>query len=90
MLCAASGIGVLIPLGELEENDLFIPIVDVVEHPVGSDSQTILGGEPRHNELSGKFLRPFSLGPRRGRERSDGRDDGFLVAGRHLGQRFLE
>ena len=36
---AASVVGVLVPLGELEENHSLVPIIDIVEHTVGSDSE---------------------------------------------------
>ena len=38
-------VGLLVSLGEFEEHDFLALVVDIVEYPVGADSQPILGGE---------------------------------------------
>ena len=85
-----SAVGMLVPFGELEKDHSFGSIIDIVEHTVGSDSEAIFGGEPGHNELPGEFLSPFPLRTRIGCEQSDSGDNGFLIIGWNLRQRFLK
>lgn len=81
---AASVVGVLVPFGEFQENDSLALVIDVIQHTVGPNAKSILGGELRHYELACELLRPFALRPWLGRQRSDAGHDGFLVVGRNL------
>jgi hypothetical protein len=81
---------VFVPLGEFEEGDSPVLIIDIVEHSVGSNSQAIRGGELCHNELSGEFFCLFPLRSRIPRTRPDGGGDGCLGVGWDFGQCFLE
>lgn len=87
---AASVGGLFVPLGEFEEDHFLLLVIDIVQHAVGPDSQPILGRELRHDESSGQFLRPLALRPWVGCECSDGCNDGFLIIGGNLGERFLK
>ena len=87
---AASVVALFVPLGEFEEDHFLMLVIDIVQHAVGPDSQPILGRELRHDESSGQFLRPLALRPWVGCECSDGCNNGFLIIGGNLGERFLK
>lgn len=57
---AVSGVGVLVPLGQLEQDDVPFLIVDVVEQTVGSDAKPLLGDELRYDNLA---CQPFCAFP---------------------------
>jgi hypothetical protein len=83
-------VGLFVAFGELQENDLFLRLIDIVEHTVGSDAHTIFSGEVGDDELTRELLHTLAFGLWIRRERSDGIDDGFSVVGGNLGERSLK
>lgn len=84
----ASGVGVFVPLGQLEQDNFLFLIVDVVEQMVGSDAKSVLGDELSNDNLACQAVCAFPLRSWIVGQRSDGSGNGGLVIGRDLGERF--